>query len=123
MNGSAKGAEIVVIGSHCPGLFIRVKRPPVPGETVIGWDFQEPIDGGKGSNQAIAASKLGGMVSFVGCVGQDRIGEEGARWMVEAGVDITFLKRSATTASGVGFILLDEQGVPAMVSGMGPMLS
>jgi ribokinase len=111
--------DILVVGSHCPGIFIRVKRPPGPGETVIGWDFQEPADGGKGSNQAIAAARLGGKVSFAGCVGQDRIGEEGERWMVEAGVDTAFLKRSATTASGIGFILLDDRGVPAMVSSLG----
>jgi ribokinase len=55
--------DIIVIGSHLPGLFIRVKRPPVAGETVIGWDYHEPVDGGKGSNQAIAAAKLGGRVS------------------------------------------------------------
>ena len=42
--------ELLVIGSHAPGLFIRVEHIPVPGETVIGWDFEEPIDGGKGSN-------------------------------------------------------------------------
>jgi len=111
--------QIVVVGSHIPGLFIRVKRPPVAGETVIGWDYQEPMDGGKGSNQAIAAAKLGGRVSFVGCVGQDSIGEEGARWMAEAGVDITHLKRSTKMASGIGFILLDERGVPAMVCSIG----
>ena len=116
---SQKGADILVVGSHCPGLFIRVKRPPVAGETVIGWDYREPVDGGKGSNQAISAARLGGKVGIVGCVGQDRIGEEGERWMVQAGVDVTFLKRSATAASGIGFILLDERGVPAMVSSLG----
>jgi ribokinase len=112
-------SRIVVVGSHAPGLFIRVKRPPRLGETVIGWDFQEPVDGGKGSNQAIAVARLGAPVSFVGVVGQDRIGDEGDRWMSEAGVDTTFLRRSSTESSGIGFILLDENGVPAMVTTMG----
>jgi ribokinase len=112
-------SRIVVVGSHAPGLFIRVKRPPRLGETVIGWDFQEPVDGGKGSNQAIAVARLGAPVSFVGVVGQDRIGDEGDRWMSEAGVDTSFLRRSSTESSGIGFILLDENGVPAMVTTMG----
>src|SRR5215813_7735708 len=99
--------HVVVVGSHAPGLFIRVKRVPTPGETVIGWDFQEPMDGGKGSNQAIAAARLGAKVSFVGCIGCDRIGDEGARWLREAGVDVTYVRRSDSTASGVGVILLD----------------
>lgn len=111
--------RIVVVGSHAPGLFIRVKRPPKLGETVIGWDFQEPVDGGKGSNQAIAVARLGAAASFVGVVGQDRIGDEGARWMSEAGVDTTFLRRSSTESSGTGFTLLDPDGIPAMVTTMG----
>jgi ribokinase len=111
--------QIVVVGSHAPGLFVRVKRVPTAGETVIGWDFQEPMDGGKGSNQAIAAARLGARTCFVGCVGRDRIGDDGERWMRDAGVDTRYLRRSHTTASGVGFIILDEAGVPAMVTTMG----
>lgn len=98
---------------------MRVHRVPKAGETVIGWDFQEPKDGGKGSNQAIAAARLGGSVSFIGCVGCDRIGEEGEKWMLESGVDTTWLKHHERTPSGVGFILLEESGVPAMVTSMG----
>ncbi len=111
--------QIIVVGSHAPGLFLRVKQIPRAGETIIGWDFQEPIDGGKGSNQAIAVAKLGMPVSFVGCVGQDRIGDDGERWMREAGVDTCCLRRSATSMSGVGFILLNEDGIPAMVTSLG----
>ena len=114
-----KNDRILVVGSHVPGLLLRLKRPPVSGETVIGWGYEEPIDGGKGSNQAIAAARLGGKVSFVGCVGRDRIGEQGEQWMIEAGVDISHLRHSPATASGIGFILLDEAGVPAMVSSLG----
>lgn len=111
--------NIIVVGSHAPGIFVRVKRIPKAGETVIGWDFHEPKDGGKGSNQAIAAALLGGKTSFVGCFGRDRIGDEGEKWLKEVGVDTTWLKRHQTVTSGVGFILLDEKGVPAMVTSMG----
>lgn len=111
--------EIIVVGSHAPGIFLRVKRVPKAGETVLGWDFQEPIDGGKGSNQAIAAALLGAKTSFVGCVGEDRVGEAGTQWMQEAGVDCSWLMRHSSVASGVGFILLAEDGVPAMVTSMG----
>jgi ribokinase len=111
--------QIVVVGSHAPGLFIRVKRIPYAGETVIGWDFQEPIDGGKGSNQAIAASRLGARTGFIGCVGLDRIAEQGEKWMSEAGIDLRFLYRHPSKASGVGFIILDVNNLPAMVTAMG----
>ena len=120
MSENARPApEIVIVGSHAPGLFIRVQRIPVAGETVIGWGYEEPVDGGKGSNQAIAAARLGARVSFVGCLGQDRLGDEGERWMREAGVDTRYVRRSQTTGTAVGFILLDAEGVPAMVTSLG----
>jgi ribokinase len=112
-------AEIIVVGSHAPGIFVRVNRIPKAGETVIGWDFHEPKDGGKGSNQAIAAALLEGKTAFVGCFGKDRIGDLGEEWLKEVGVDTTWLLRHETVSSGVGFILLDDNGVPAMVTSMG----
>src|SRR5512146_1305505 len=108
-------ADIIVVGSHAPGLFLRVKRPPVAGETLIGWDYQEPMDGGKGSNQAIAAARLGARVRFVGCLGNDRLGQAALEWLAADGVDTTFVRSSASLATGMGFIMLDENGVPAMV--------
>lgn len=111
--------EILVIGSHIPGLFMRVKRLPVAGETVLGWDYQEPEDGGKGSHQAMAASRLGARVSFVGCVGTDRIGDTAESWLKRDGVDTRYLVRHPQVPSGVGFILLEENGIPGMVVSMG----
>jgi ribokinase len=115
----AYNPEILVVGSHVPGLFMRVKRLPVAGETVMGWDFQEPEDGGKGSHQAMAAARLGTRVSFVGCVGNDRIGDMAEQWLKRDGVDTKYLIRHPEVASGVGFILLAENGVPGMVVSMG----
>ena len=115
----SKISKIVVVGSHAPGLFMRVHQPPVPGETVVGWDYQEPKDGGKGSHQAMVAALLGAQASFVGCVGTDRLGDKAAEWLVEAGVDIRYLKRSTDLPTGVGFIMLDDMGIPAMVSSLG----
>ena len=111
--------QIIVVGSHAPGFSMRVPRPPKIGETVIGWDFQQPMDGGKGSNQAIAASRLGARVSFVGCLGRDVIGNEGKRWMTESGVDVSWLKQIEGVSTGAGFILLDTIGDCALVTSMG----
>jgi ribokinase len=108
--------HIVVVGSHGPGLFVRVKRIPVPGETVPGWQLEAPVDGGKGSNQAVAAARLGARVNFVGCVGQDELGEVSLRWLAEAKVDVTHVSRSPTAATLGGFVLLDDDGIPAIVS-------
>ena len=116
---SGTGPQIVVIGSHAPGLFIRAQRVPVAGETLIGWDFDEPKDGGKGSNQAIASARLGVLTSFVGCIGKDRLGAEAESWLKEEGVDTNYLYSSKSKSTGVGFIILNESGVPAMITCMG----
>lgn len=85
----------------------------------MGWGFEEPMDGAKGSNQAIAAARLGTRVTFVGCLGRDRYGVEGEGWLQEAGVDTRFVTYSPDKSSLGGFVLLDEQGVPAIVGLMG----
>ena len=62
--------RIVVVGSINMDLTTSVSRFPTPGETLLGTAFATAA-GGKGSNQAIAAAKAGGDVSFVGAVGHD----------------------------------------------------
>lgn len=44
---------IVVVGAHIQGLFMKVASVPLEGESVLGYGFQEPVDGGKATNQAI----------------------------------------------------------------------
>jgi ribokinase len=112
-------SHLVVIGSHAPGILVRVKRIPVAGETVIGWGLEEAQDGGKGSNQAIAAARLGISTSFVGCIGVDGLGAECEKMLIEEGVDISYLYRSHSTGTGAGIIILNDNGVPAMVTAMG----
>lgn len=98
---------------------MNVPRFPGPDETVLGWDFKEALDGGKGSHQAIACGRLGLPAKFVGRVGQDRLGDIGASWMSEAGVDVSYLYRSSQAATGCGFIMINRDGIPAMTTAMG----
>ena len=110
---------IVVVGSHAPGIAVRVKHIPAAGETVIGWDLQESKDGGKGSNQAIAAARLGVSTSFVGCIGKDSLGAECENMLRAERVDISYLYHSDSKGTGAGIIIVDEDGVPAMVTSLG----
>lgn len=66
---------VAVLGSYNVGLSIFVDRLPSVGEAVLGSGYSEG-PGGKGSNQAITAKRLGAKVSFLGCVGQDRHGDD-----------------------------------------------
>ena len=54
MQAESAKTEVVVIGSHVQGMFMRVPHFPVADETVLAFDFREALDGGKGSHQAIA---------------------------------------------------------------------
>ena len=68
-------SPIIVFGSINMDLVVYSEAKPNDGETVIGNSF-ETFLGGKGSNQAVAASKLGANVSFVGKVGSDLYGQK-----------------------------------------------
>ena len=68
-------SPVMVFGSINMDLVVYSDAKPNDGETVIGNSF-ETFLGGKGSNQAVAASKLGANVSFVGKVGSDLYGKK-----------------------------------------------
>jgi ribokinase len=62
--------EIVVIGSANLDYVVRVASAPRPGQTVVA-EGMDVLPGGKGANQAVAASQGGASVAFIGCVGAD----------------------------------------------------
>jgi len=100
--------KIAVVGSYGVGMTMRVARVPGPGETISGGSYSAG-PGGKGSNQAIAAARLGAQVSLLTAVGADVFGEEArALWRTE-GVDATQVV-TGTQPTMVGFILVDESG-------------
>ncbi len=103
---------IAVVGSYNIGLTIKTKRIPSTGETVLGNGYSEG-PGGKGSNQAIAARRLGGKVRFVGCVGRDRYGEEALALWEEEEVDAGAVRR-VDAHTGLAFIVVDDKGANAI---------
>ncbi|MEV6815875.1 ribokinase [Micromonospora sp. NPDC051296] len=100
--------KIAVVGSYGAGLTMRVPRAPVAGETLSGGRFASG-HGGKGSNQAVAAARLGAEVSFLTAVGRDQFGDAARRLWAEEGID-TGAVRTADAATMVGFILVDDDG-------------
>lgn len=66
--------KILVLGSIGYDLVTFIEKMPVAGETIVGKKFiQNP--GGKGDNQAVAASRAGGDTTFMGAIGDDVYGE------------------------------------------------
>ena len=67
--------KITVVGSSNTDMIINVPRIPKPGETIMGGEFTTAA-GGKGANQAVAAARAGGIVSFIARVGDDMLGKQ-----------------------------------------------
>lgn len=99
---------IAVVGSYNVGLTIETDKVPAAGETVLGRGYSEG-PGGKGSNQAIAAARLGARVRFVGSVGKDRYGDEALRLWESEGVMSEWVKR-VEEHTGIAFIVVGPAG-------------
>lgn len=98
--------RIVVVGSFNMDLVVVTPTLPSPGETVLGSDFLRG-PGGKGSNQAIAAARLGGEVGFIGAVGADTFGDEARGLHAAEGIDTSHL-RTVDRPTGVALIMVDD---------------
>jgi ribokinase len=108
--GSARRPRrILIVGSINADLVVHVPHLPAPGETVAGGRF-EHYGGGKGANQAVAAARLGATVRFVGAVGEDDIGSDLRRELVEEGIDVSGLVSIPRAPSGVAVIIVDDFG-------------
>jgi ribokinase len=102
-------SDIVVVGSLNMDMVIHVTQRPKVGETILGNDFfMSP--GGKGANQAYAASLLGGSVSMIGCVGSDIFGFSLKKQLIKGGVNIEHIIEIKDVSTGVAFITLDKDG-------------
>lgn len=115
---------IVVIGSSNTDMVIKVDHLPRPGETIIGHDFMTN-QGGKGANQAVAVSRMGGRVSFVARVGDDSFGRQAIDMMREEGIDTTFVLPTKGAATGIALIPVDSKGENSIIvaSGANALLS
>lgn len=100
--------RIVVIGSSNTDMTIKGDRIPAPGETVAGGIFYMG-PGGKGANQAVAASRLGGNTTLVCKVGRDLFGDNAIKGYEREGIDTSRILRS-DKASGTALILVDSKG-------------
>ncbi len=96
--------KIFVVGSMNMDLVIQAPFMPESGMTIAGKDFMTN-PGGKGANQAVAASKLGGEVYMVGCVGKE-FGEQLKGALNSYGVHTDFVETRPEVSSGIAVIVV-----------------
>lgn len=102
-----KRPRVVVVGSANTDMVVRVSQLPIPGETLLGSAFAL-MPGGKGANQAVAAARLGAVVTFVGCVGTDNFGDMLVLNLENEGINTQFVVRDPDAQTGVALITVDE---------------
>ncbi|WP_336136346.1 ribokinase [Natronomonas amylolytica] len=112
MTDDEPDAAIAVVGSYNHDMSVTVPDLPVPGETVMGEKFEQNA-GGKGSNQAIAAARGGGDVSFIGSVGDDRFGEAARELWAEEDIDAAGVL-TGDAPTGAALIHVEESGENAI---------
>jgi len=114
-------AQIVVVGSLNMDMVVSLNHRPDRGETVLGSDFFMNA-GGKGANQAVAASKLGVSVAMIGKVGSDLFGDQLLANLEQVGVDCRAIEKVSEDATGVAFVTLDPEGDNSIVVAPGANL-
>lgn len=98
--------KIVILGVFVADTAYRAERAPRMGETILGKAFALG-PGGKGSNQAVAAGRLGADVTFLSKLGRDPFAEMALKTWAEAGVTprVTQTDESYT---GAAYIFIEE---------------
>lgn len=111
-------SKIVVLGSCNTDMVIKSARLPVPGETILGGTFMMNA-GGKGANQAVAAVRLGGDVTFITKTGNDLFGHQSKELYEKEGLNTQYILSDPDLPSGVALISVDDSGENCIVVASG----
>jgi ribokinase len=98
---------ITIMGIFAVDLAFHTKYLPTSGETVLGSSFRLG-PGGKGSNQAVAAARLGGRIYFITKVGKDTFGELAHKTYAQEGINTDFVIASEEYSTGAAAIIVEE---------------
>lgn len=107
--GGGRTPTVSVMGSVNFDRSYQVGALPKAGETIHSRSTQTGL-GGKGANQAIAASLLGASVRFLAAVGDDSAGDHCKETLRSAGVDLSALVHADHAPTGEAFITVDDSG-------------
>ena len=99
-------SHVVILGVFVADTAYRADRMPVMGETVLGNSFSLG-PGGKGSNQAVAAGRLGVKVSMISRLGKDDFGQMAIDTWKSSGVT-PYIEEDVSSYTGAAFIFIEE---------------
>jgi ribokinase len=88
-------------------MVVTTPKIPVPGETILGNEFNI-IAGGKGANQAVAAARAGGIVTFIAKVGDDDFGKNAVAGYKVDKINTGYIFIDPERPSGIAIIIVEE---------------
>lgn len=100
--------KVFIMGSYVTDLTARAEHLPKPGETVLGKSFRTGA-GGKGSNQAAAAARLGADVSLVTKIGNDAFGKLALNHFKKENIDTSRIAIDEEFPTGSALITVDDE--------------
>lgn len=101
--------KVVVIGSSNIDMVAQVSHLPAPGETVGDANFMQSL-GGKGANQAVAAARLGGSVTFVTSLGNDMYADILKNHFKKEGITTDYIIDDVNHPTGTALIFVAHSG-------------
>ncbi len=113
-------ARVVIVGSFIQDLAFYTENFPQPGESVVG-DFR-PGAGGKGFNQAVAATRAGAPTLFIGAIGHDAFGAGARKFAQEEGVRAVFIEKKKE-ATGAAVVSINSAGQNQIIVSLGANLA
>ncbi|MBC8039686.1 MAG: ribokinase [Opitutaceae bacterium] len=107
-------STVTIVGSYIVALVMDVERIPLEGETLTGGNYHT-THGGKGSNMAVCAARLGADTAFFGKIGRDAFGEKFLALLIEEKVSPNAVLFAERLPTAVGFIIFSAQGSNVIV--------
>jgi ribokinase len=110
--------KILVLGNSNIDFVFRIPRFHDPGETILA-EHLVTFFGGKGANQAIAAKRLGGNISFLTKVGDDHYGRSYRHYLIKNGLDQKLILQDKKLPTGTAVIELTRKGENRIIAFLG----
>ena len=112
--GGSQPVDVTVVGSTNADVTATVPRLPGRGETLLGTSLVTS-PGGKGANQALAASRAGAAVRFIGAVGDDDAAATALSYLRSDGVDLSAVLTRTDAPTGTALIWVEDSAENSIV--------
>ncbi|MBO0468625.1 ribokinase [Enterococcus plantarum] len=114
--------KVIVLGSINMDMVMETDRLPKVGETLLGQSIDYYV-GGKGANQAVAAARVGAMVSLIGKIGDDTFGSKVYKHLEQEKIDVSGVTSEKNIFTGVASIFkLKEDNAIVVLPGANMLL-